>query len=113
MAYKARGEIRNVEDFYTSALSRAERMRYSKARELEGIDEEIALVRMKLRKLLEEHHEKVELLFNGVNLLLRAVVARYKLSPKASDDLYQSIVGVLNGVGRELWPGGFNGLEGA
>lgn len=110
MAGRARREIGSAEDFYANALSRAERMRYSRAREVEGIDEEIALLRMKLRYLLEEHPDKVDLLFKGVNLLLRAVATRYKLSPKASDDLYQSIVGVLNGIGRELLPEGVNGV---
>ncbi len=111
MARRAKREIRDPKEFYADALSRADRVRLSKARELEGIDEEIALLRMKLRQLLEEHPDKVDLLFKGVNLLQRAVVSRYKLSPKAGDDLYQSIVGVLNGIGRELWPEGANGVE--
>ncbi len=110
MARRARREIRSTRDFDTNALSRAERIRYSRAQEVEGIDEEIALLRMKLSLLLEEHPDKVDLLFKGVNLLLRAVVARYKLSPEAGEDLYQSIVGVLNGIGRELSPGDSNGV---
>ena len=113
MAPKASRGIRNAEEFYAEALSKAERLRLSKARKVEGVDEEIALLRMKLHQLLEEHPDKVDLLFKGVNLLLRAVVARYRLSPKAGDDLYQSIVGVLNGVGRELWPEGIDGVEGS
>ena len=75
MARRARREIRSTRDFYSNALSRAERIRYSRAQEVEGIDEEIALLRMKLSLLLEEHPDKVDLLFKGVNLLLKAVVA--------------------------------------
>ena len=113
MARASSREVREAQDFYALTLSKAERLQLSRARDVEGVDEEIALLRMKLQQLVEEHPDKVELLFKGVNLLLRAVVTRYKLSPKASDDLYQSIVGVLNGIGRELWPEEANGTEGA
>jgi hypothetical protein len=102
--------ITQPEGFYSAALSRAERLRLSRARKVKGLDEEIALLRLKLLGLLEEHPEKVELLFKGLNLLLRAVATRYKLSPKAQEDLYQNIVGVLKGLGEALWPEGTDGV---
>ncbi len=113
MSRRGSGEVRRPREFYAKVLSRSERIRLSKARQVEGIDEEIALLRVKLMQLVEEHPEQVDLLYKGVNLLMRAVATRYKLSPKAGDDLYQSIVGVLNGVGRELWPGEANGAQGS
>ena len=68
--------------FYKGALSKAERVQFSKAREVVGLDQEISLLRLKLRQLLEQDPDKVEMLFKGVNLLLRAVATRYRLSPR-------------------------------
>ena len=41
-----------------------------------------------------------------MNMLTKAVSTQYKLSPKSQDDLNDSIIGVINGIGRELWPEG-------
>jgi len=97
----------DVQDFYARVLSRAERIRLSRARKVEGVDQEIALLRMKLQELVKKHPDRLELLFKGVNLLLRAVATRYRLSPQAEEDLASSIAGVLQGIGTAL------GLEGA
>ena len=96
----------SVRDFYADVLSEASRARLETARELEGIDEEIALLRIKLRDVMAQNPEKVELMYKGMDMLMKAVTTRYKLSPKSKDDLNDSIVGVINGIGRELWPEG-------
>ena len=96
----------SARDFYADVLSEASRARLEKARELEGINEEIALLRVKLRDVMAENPEKVELMYKGIDMLMKAVATRYKLSPKSKDDLNDSIIGVINGIGRELWPEG-------
>ena len=93
-------------DFYADVLSEASRARLETAREVEGIDEEIALLRIKLRDVMAENPNKTELMYKGIDMLMKAVATRYKLSPKSKDDLNDSIVGVINGIGRELWPEG-------
>ncbi len=90
--------------FYSSALSRAERMRLPKARATEGLDEEIALLRVRLYRLAQEHPEQLELLLKGVGTLIRVVALKYKLSGKPADDLSSSITGVLKGIGGALEP---------
>ena len=97
--------------FYKGALSKAERVQFSEAREVEGLDQEIALLRLKLRQLLEQDPDKVEMLFKGVNLLLRAVATRYRLSPRSRDDLAESISAVLNDIGNQLLPERLDGIE--
>lgn len=103
----------DVKDFYARALSKAARVRLAKARKMEGVDQEIALLRLKLQELVSKHPDKLDLLFKGVNLLLRAVTTKYKLSPRAEDDLSKSIVGVLQGVGNALGLEEGNGSKGA
>ena len=90
--------------FYEEAMSRAERVRLSRARQLQGLDEEIALLRVRLGRLAEEQPENVELLIKGIGMLVRAVSAKYRLSPRSEKDLYQSLLGVLEGVGSVLLP---------
>ena len=72
--------------FYEESLSRAERVRLSKARRVDGLDEEIALLRVLLSRLAEEHPEKLELLLKGIGLVVRAVAIKYKLSPQSERD---------------------------
>ena len=94
----------SARDFYADVLSEASRARLEEARKLEGINEEIALLRIKLRDVMAENPNKTELMYKGIDMLMKAVATRYKLSPKSKDDLNDSIVGVINGIGRELWP---------
>lgn len=102
-----RGRQGPAERFYEAALSEAEQALLPAARELEGLDEEIALLRVKIQTAVAEHPENLPLLLKGVALLVRAVAVQYRLSQRAEDDLYQSILGVLEGIGGVLQPEGF------
>ena len=97
-------------EFYESALSRAERMRLPKARRAEGVDEEIALLRVRLHRMAKEEPEKLELLLKGVNSLSRLVALKYKLSDKPAEELSKNIAGLLRGIGGALEPELFNGI---
>ena len=70
----------------------------------EGLDEEIALLRVRLHRLTQEHPGQFELLLNGVNTLVRAVATKYKLSDKPTEDLSKNIAGALQGIGTALEP---------
>ena len=104
----ARRANRGAAGFYDQALDAAERVRLPRAREIEGLDEEIALLRVRLSRLVEEHPENMELLLKGIGMLVRAVGTRYRLSPRAEDDLYQNMLGVIKGIGGALHPEGFD-----
>jgi hypothetical protein len=93
--------------FYAAALSEAERLLLPEAKGIEGLDEEIALLRVRLHTAIRQHPENLPLLIKGVELLVKAVAARYRLSKRAEADLYQSVLGVLKGIGDALWPEGF------
>ncbi|MDP2726493.1 MAG: hypothetical protein Q8P59_03015 [Dehalococcoidia bacterium] len=88
--------------FYEEALSQAEQVALSKARDLEGLDEEIALLRVRLRSLATEEPENLSSFLKGMELLVKAVGAKYRLSKKAQEDLMESVMGVLEGVGGAL-----------
>jgi hypothetical protein len=77
------------------------------ARRMEGLDEEVALLRVKLREALAQRPEDYSLLLKISAMLVRAVSTRHRLSRKAEEDLYQSVLGVLRGVGGVLFPEGW------
>lgn len=95
-------------DFYGSALDAAERIQLEAASDIEGLDEEIALLRTKLREVVAEHPQNLPLMLRGIELLVKAVSARYRLSKRAEQDLAESIAGVVRGVGGLLLPEAFD-----
>lgn len=103
----AQGKKKPGSDFYQAALTEAERLLLSQAQEVEGLDGEIALLRLRLRQALQEHPEDNELLLKGVAMLVKAVSTRYRLSPAAKQNLTEAITQVLKEVGGALYPEGF------
>lgn len=95
---------RRARGFYDTVLEEAERAALESARAVDGLDEEIALLRVKLQAALAERPEDHDLLLKSVSLLVRAVATRYRIAGPARDDLYQSILGVIQGVGAALLP---------
>ncbi len=88
--------------FYEAALSEVERLLLSEARELEGLDEEIALLRVKLLTALREEPQNHDLHLKQAAMLVRAVATRYRLGNKAQKDLYQSVDEVIKTLGASL-----------
>lgn len=98
---------RLARSFYDQALTDAEAQDLPSAQEMSGLDEEIAVLRLKLRSALEERPEDVKLMLKGVELLVRAVSAKYRLSTKDKEDLSESVRGVLRDIGGPLYPEAF------
>jgi len=94
-------------DFYGSALDAAERIELEAAEEIQGLDKEIAVLRMKLRGVLSERPDDLPLMLRGIELLVKAVSARYRLSKEAEENLSESLAGVVRGVGGLLMPEAF------
>jgi hypothetical protein len=98
---------RLARSFYGQALTEAEAHDLPVAQEMSGLDEEIAVLRLKLRSALEERPEDTKLMLKGVELLVRAVSAKYRLSTKDEADLAEGVRGVLRDIGRPLYPEAF------
>ncbi len=92
------------ERFYGDALTEAEQLLLEEARRMEGLDEEIAVLRVRLRKALDERPEDLRLLTHGIDMLVKAVAAQYRLSPKARRDLAGHLTNLLNSLGDQLLP---------
>ena len=98
---KARTDL--TQRFYAEALTEAERSDLPPALEVDGVDQEIAVLRLRLRSMLEERPDDLTLMFKGIELLTKAVAARYRLSKRAERDLAASMANVVRSLG-DLWP---------
>ncbi len=75
-----------------------------RAREIEGLDDEIALMQVRLKRAVEERPADAQLLVKGLGTLVRAVGARYRLSPKSRKELAENLAATLISLGDQLLP---------
>ncbi|TAK64570.1 MAG: hypothetical protein EPO22_05675 [Dehalococcoidia bacterium] len=72
---------------------------------VEGVDDELAELRVRLRELIgRQKPENFELILRGMTLIVRAAGVRYRMSPKSKDELGSAVAAVVEGVGVQLFP---------
>ena len=92
---KGSSERSNPRGFYRRALDEAEKIELEEASQIEGIDEEIALLRVKLRRLVENQPDRIDLHFAAANTIARLVKTRYQISKEQKKSLREAITKVL------------------
>jgi hypothetical protein len=92
---------RPVPQFYSSVIDPAE---LTRALEIEGIDEELAVLRIQLTKLIKERPQDLPLLLKGAELIVRTASARYRMSPKSKEDFAQTLGDTLMHFTGEFLP---------
>ncbi len=106
-AYKKRGAPRGNQNarkhgFYSKVLDQAEQLEFEQATRVEGIDEEIAMLRVKIKSLLERDPQNIRLIMQAVNTLERLVRTRYDISKEDKKGLKEAIANVLKDVALPL-----------
>lgn len=106
LSKRARERLREKigQDFYGSALDAAEGIELEMASKMEGLDAEVAVLRKELRTALAKQPVDMALMLKGMDMLVKAVSVRYRLSKKAEQHLSDSLAGVIRGVGRLMAP---------
>jgi CRISPR/Cas system CSM-associated protein Csm2 small subunit len=106
MTIKGKGKRKgSLRGFYGRALDEAEKLELEEACYVEGIDEEIALLRVKLRELLEEQPDRIDLHFEAANIIARLVRTRYQITKEQKKSLKEAIQKVLTEVAVPLGVG--------
>ncbi|MGQ9545820.1 MAG: hypothetical protein ACUVTR_01450 [Dehalococcoidia bacterium] len=106
MAIRGKGKRKgSPRGFYSRALDEAEKLELEEACQVEGIDEEIALLRVKLRELLAEQPERIDLHFEAANIIARLVKTRYQITREQKKSLKEAIQKVLTEVAVPLGVG--------
>ena len=88
--------------FYSRTLTEAEKLEMEDAALVSGIDEEIALLRVKLRNLVEEYPERIDLQMEAANTIARLCRTRYQITAEQKAGLKEAIGKVLTEVALPL-----------
>ncbi|MFC1924822.1 hypothetical protein ACFLXA_05630 [Chloroflexota bacterium] len=88
--------------FYAKALDEAEKLELAEAAGIEGLDDEIAVLRVKLRQLLEKHPERIDMHIQAASTLARLIRTRYKITAEEKKTLKEAIATVLKEVALPL-----------
>ena len=88
--------------FYSKVLDEAERLDFELASGVEGIDDEIALLRVKIKSLLENDPENIRLIMQVTNALERLIRTRYNITKEQRKGLKEAIGNVLKDIAIPL-----------
>jgi hypothetical protein len=88
--------------FYSKVLDEAEQLDLELASGVEGIDDEIALLRVKIKSILEKDPENIRLIMQATNTLARLVRTKYNISKKDKKGLKEAIGNVLRDIALPL-----------
>ena len=97
------------QEFYRAVLDEAEQIAMQTAAEMEGLDSEIEVLRVKLRKIVKGKNPNLKLMIRAMDMLNRLVSTRYRISKRSQKDLAASIAAVLQSARSELGLGEDNG----
>jgi len=88
--------------FYGRALDEAEKLELEEARGIEGIDEEIAILRVKLRELMVAKPESFDLHLKVATAIARLVSTRYSITREQKKSLREAVARVLTEIAVPL-----------
>jgi len=88
--------------FYSKVLDEAEQFDFELASGVEGIDDEIALLRVKIKSILENDPENIKLIMQATNVLARLIKTRYNITKEQKKGLKEAIGNVLRDVALPL-----------
>jgi hypothetical protein len=88
--------------FYSQALSEAEKLELEEARSIDGIDEEIAILRIKLRELIVAKPERLDIHLMLATTIARLVTTRYNITKEQKRSLKEAVTRVLTEIAVPL-----------
>ena len=92
----------NRQSFYSMVLDEAERLDFELASGVNGIDDEIALLRVKIKSVLSSDPENIKLIMQATNALARLIRTRYNITKDQKKGLKEAIGNVLRDVALPL-----------
>lgn len=88
--------------FYSKVLDEAERTDLETASDINGIDDEIALLRVKIKSVLEKDPENIKLIMEAANTLAGLVKTRFNITKAQQKGLREAISKVIREVAVPL-----------
>ena len=90
------------QSLYTKVLDEAEKLDFELASGVNGIDDEIALLRVKIKSILGDEPQNIKLLVDVTNALERLIRTRYKITKEQRKGLKEAIGNVLKDIALPL-----------
>ena len=87
---------------YSQVLNETQKLQLEEAREVEGIDEEIAVVRVKLLSLIEDHPDHIDLQLRAAATIARMVRTRFDITAGGNRSLKDAIGKVITDIAVPL-----------
>jgi len=97
-----KGQSARQPGFYSRVLDEAERLDFELASGVDGIDDEIALLRVKIKSILGDDPKNIKLLVEMTNALERLIRTRYKIGREQRKGLKEAIGNVLRDIAVPL-----------
>jgi hypothetical protein len=88
--------------FYSKVLDEKEQAAYDHAIFVEGVDEEIALLRVKMISLLERDPENIRLITQAANTLIKLIIIKYNVDKNDPGSMKEAIFTVLKDAALPL-----------
>ncbi len=88
--------------FYEQALKEAEKLELQEALGIDGIDQEIALLRIKLRELIVSQPDRIDLHLEAASTIARLVRTRYLITKEQKKSLKEAITKVITEIAVPL-----------
>ena len=82
-------------EFYAKVLNEAEKLDFQTACDIEGIDDEIALLRLKIRDMVAKDKKDIQLMMTASGMLTKMVRTRYNMTKNQKKGLKEAIGKVL------------------
>ena len=84
--------------FYDQVMEIADRVSLDDARRVEGLDNEVALLRFTVRQLIQDGAPDPKVLQSGLRLLIQAVLAQHRLTGAQAEGLGNAIAALVERV---------------
>jgi hypothetical protein len=84
--------------FYSPVMTEEERLNFIQATEVQGLDSEIALLRVKIQSLVARDPENLKLITQVTNALCRLIMTKYNISKNDKQGLKEAIENVFRDV---------------
>ena len=88
--------------FYSMVLDEEEQLDFEQATLVEGLDDEIAMLRVRIKSVLRHDPDNMKLIAQATNALARLVSTRYNISKDDKNGLKEAINNVLKDVALPL-----------